>query len=162
MAWIIGDIHGCYEEIDTLINQIPPKDELIFLGDYVDRGPSPFLVIERILLEKHRSLYLRGNHEEMFMNWMQATNKELDEVFFVNGGGTTLESYDIKFPLKNSVKWNQHLDFLNNLLNFHEGDNFIAVHAGIDPIPQRLWTGGYTYRRCRIGWWPGNLRLILK
>ena len=66
----IGDIHGCSKALDGLIDQIKPKelDQLIFLGDYVDRGPDSNGVIERLIALRTRSriICLLGNHEIIF------------------------------------------------------------------------------------------------
>ena len=65
-----GDIHGCYDSLVALWDEVEPtsKDTIIFLGDYVDRGPHSKQVID-FLLEKMEGLSLirlTGNHEEKF------------------------------------------------------------------------------------------------
>ncbi|HNL70573.1 MAG TPA: metallophosphoesterase, partial [Leptospiraceae bacterium] len=67
--WIIGDIHGCLRELDALLDRIPEHEPLLFLGDYVDRGPDSAGVIERCLREKERSTFLMGNHESMMIHY---------------------------------------------------------------------------------------------
>ncbi|MDH5657636.1 MAG: metallophosphoesterase, partial [Spirochaetia bacterium] len=67
--WIIGDIHGCLKALNSLLSKIPGDENLLFIGDYVDRGPDSAGVIDRIIIEKHRSVYLLGNHEEMMLDY---------------------------------------------------------------------------------------------
>ena len=67
----IGDIHGCLTALDTLLGfvQPTPSDQLIFLGDYVDRGPDSKGVLDRLieLQRTGRVVCLRGNHEIMML-----------------------------------------------------------------------------------------------
>lgn len=55
MIYAIGDIHGCLKALKDLMAQLPltPKDEVIFLGDYIDRGPDSKGVVD-YLLETHK------------------------------------------------------------------------------------------------------------
>src|SRR5687767_8328105 len=67
----IGDIHGCPAALDALLAAARPAadDVLVFLGDYVDRGPDSRGVIDRLLAlrKAHRVVALRGNHELMML-----------------------------------------------------------------------------------------------
>ena len=68
----IGDIHGCNTALAQLLLQVQPtsKDQIIFVGDYIDRGPGSRQVIESLLeLRRTRSpVFLRGNHEVMILD----------------------------------------------------------------------------------------------
>ena len=70
----IGDIHGCLKTLECLLIdriKIKKKDQVFLLGDYINRGPDSFGVIELILKLKGNgySIYpIRGNHEEMHIN----------------------------------------------------------------------------------------------
>ena len=68
----IGDIHGCYQELDELLQRVAPtkEDRLIFLGDLVNRGPDSCKVID--LARQHRALSLLGNHELRFLNFRKS------------------------------------------------------------------------------------------
>ena len=63
--WIIGDVHGCYDELVELLAKIPLKDRLAFVGDFVDRGPKPKEVLNLVqeLIESHRAVAVGGNHD---------------------------------------------------------------------------------------------------
>lgn len=93
MPIAIGDIHGCLNELERLVGMLPPTQELVFLGDYVDRGPQSAGVISYLeQLGRTRScVMLRGNHEAM----MNAAIKDTDQAsfWFVNGGEATLDSF---------------------------------------------------------------------
>ena len=75
MHYVIGDVHGCFEEMMKLIKKIEAQDAdaiIYFVGDLIDRGPEVWKVLEwameHITLEgKYRSV--RGNHEQMVLNW---------------------------------------------------------------------------------------------
>ena len=71
----IGDIHGCVDELSTMMSAIAPArgDTVVFVGDYVDRGPSASGVID-LLLELRRGeaeyVFLKGNHEDMMLAFL--------------------------------------------------------------------------------------------
>ncbi|MDR2456751.1 MAG: serine/threonine protein phosphatase [Deltaproteobacteria bacterium] len=129
----VGDIHGCRTKLDRLMEVIdwrPEKrEELVFLGDYIDRGPDSFGVVETVLELKarYRGLVtcLMGNHEQMFANFI--TGKE-SIVLSANGVSFTMRSYDRNSPFPVA-----HLDFYQNLRLYYETDNHIFVHAGLRP-----------------------------
>ena len=91
----IGDMHGCLTALETLLDVVAPseEDQLVTLGDYVDRGPDSRGVIERLLaLDRECHLVpLRGNHELMMLD-----AKQLRGAMFwrLAGGTNTLASYD--------------------------------------------------------------------
>ena len=69
---IIGDIHGCINTLRKLINQLSPEqsDQIIFLGDYVNKGPDSLAVIEEIisLTDKFSVFCLLGNHDKLLLD----------------------------------------------------------------------------------------------
>lgn len=75
MHYVIGDVHGCYDEMMRLLARIEAKDPeaiIYFLGDFLDRGPEVWNVLtwamEHITPDgKYRSV--RGNHEDMILDW---------------------------------------------------------------------------------------------
>ena len=128
----VGDIHGCLDQLKTLMAQVTPKlaDRVIFLGDYVDRGPDSAGVID-YLIEFNRifpsTCLLRGNHEQMFIDYLDGHDPT---AFLVNGGLKTLNSY------QNSSRWpipSSHRAFLDALLDYYETEDYIFVHAGLRP-----------------------------
>ena len=91
----VGDIHGCIKALTTLAGFVPfrPEDQIITLGDYVDRGPDSYAVLDWLIAYKRRGnlIALRGNHEVMML---QARESEVAFRCWIDcGGDTTLASY---------------------------------------------------------------------
>lgn len=129
----VGDVHGCVDKLKTLLGMIKldwDRDMMVFLGDYVDRGPDSRGVIELLLdLKKRhgdRLIFLKGNHEWMFMQFLKG---EEQDFFLQNGGIETLESYLLEKGKTDIPQ--SHLDFLDNLDLYFETQDYIFVHAGL-------------------------------
>jgi serine/threonine protein phosphatase 1 len=135
----IGDIHGCNGLLKRLLGRIridPLADTLIFIGDYLDRGPEVRGVIDTLLDLKETCanlICLRGNHESMFINYYLDGRDE--ELFLNNGGQSTLDSYGISLDEARTGKGfpENHLRFLTSLPLVHETDDYFFVHAGLRP-----------------------------
>jgi serine/threonine protein phosphatase 1 len=131
----IGDIHGCFQKLESLMYQIPFKpdrDTIIFLGDYIDRGPDSFNVVSYLINLKNNcknAIFLKGNHEYMLEGFISGTDRQL---FLANGGEQTLRSYLKRqnFPSSAPIPA-EHLEFFRSLLPYYETDHFIFVHAGL-------------------------------
>jgi serine/threonine protein phosphatase 1 len=134
----VGDIHGCHVALTTLLQQVKPTatDQIIFLGDYIDRGPASRDVIETLLgLSRTQSaIFLRGNHEIM------ALEARVDPVegdsWLTYGGKETLHSYGISYNAV-SPHWHgsipaAHWEFLASTASYHETNRHIFVHACLD------------------------------
>lgn len=137
-TFVIGDIHGCYQSLLSLLAKIdanPDQDRLIFLGDYLDRGPDSKKVITKILDLKKKFPYLitlSGNHEQMFLDFLHDRNPQ----YLKFGGQETLVSYGLTSRFSDGIEKllpADHHSFLNNLLSYWEDENFIYVHAGLEP-----------------------------
>lgn len=130
-TFAIGDIHGCLQSLKTLLDslELRPDDRLIFLGDYVDRGPDARGVIEHLmaLSQNPTHQFLRGNHEQ----WMLDSLWDDDWVnsWGMVGGRETLESYNaldlVEVP-------EAHWDWLNQTRLFFQTNSEIFVHGAID------------------------------
>ncbi len=130
MTYAIGDIHGCLWALKELIQKLPLSsgDKLIFLGDYVDRGPDSKGVIDFLInLSKfYNCIFLRGNHEQMMLECLE---KGRDcYLWELNGAGATIRSYG---GVRNIPE--DHLAFLQSTRLYHVSDNLIFVHAGLRP-----------------------------
>ncbi len=134
--FVIGDIHGCYERLKTLLKKLHIKnnDMLIFLGDYIDRGTDSKKVVEEVinLKSQYHIITLLGNHEKMLLDILQ---KSLPiEMWLFNGGETTLLSYGIKkYNISSDLFPSEHIEFFKSLLPYYEMGNYIFVHAGLKP-----------------------------
>lgn len=143
-TFVVGDLHGCVDELNALIDAIAPTsdDSICFLGDYVDRGPSPKRVVERLLRlrrEGPRCTFLKGNHEDMFLAYLGYPGHH-GEAFLWNGGDVTLNSYGIDVAGRSNIAQQlppEHLEFLLGLRLWAVFDDFLCVHAGLRPT--RAW-----------------------
>src|SRR5438067_2510129 len=95
----IGDIHGCNTALTTLLRQVcpGPSDQLIFLGDYIDRGSDSRAVLETLIELRKRccAVFLRGNHEVMILDARESFLK--CDIWQSYGGLETLYSYGANF-----------------------------------------------------------------
>lgn len=150
--YAIGDIHGCLDELNALTAKITEDmasldshdAQLIFLGDYVDRGPDSKGVIERLLdvQDAHEDvIFLKGNHEAAMLDFIAAPE---DMASWLDWGGReTLKSYGAPYDPKASYiemagalyenMPPDHLDFIRSLSLYHEAEDYLFVHAGIRP-----------------------------
>lgn len=133
----IGDIHGCAEELQGLLDNLPYDSDstIVFLGDYVDRGPNSKKVIDIIidLKQKCNVITLMGNHEAMMIDFLENPSSVSAGLFILNGGSATLASYtdsDEMFNVPDS-----HKKFLDELKVFYETDEYYFVHAGVPDVP---------------------------
>jgi serine/threonine protein phosphatase 1 len=135
MYYLIGDIHGCMDNLEILfgkiVHEITDDDTIIFMGDYIDRGPSSYEVVEFLmgLLKKFNVIFLKGNHEDMLLKLKKGENDSRN--YFENGGIPTLRSYR-KHTGRSGIP-RKHQSFFSKLLPYYETIDFIAVHAGLNP-----------------------------
>lgn len=129
----IGDIHGCPKSLDALLDQLEPTpdDHLLFVGDYIDRGPNSKGVIDRLLdlREEVPCTFLRGNHEAMMIDYLDTGAFNL---WHMNGGGSTLQSYRAPGDSEIDIP-DDHVEFVRETELFHETEDFLFVHAGLKP-----------------------------
>ena len=133
----IGDIHGSYDRLKTLMDKIPidfSRDTLVFIGDYIDRGPHSVEVVDYLMQLKNRVpgvIFLKGNHEDMLDKFINGDDRF---TYLLNGGQQTLDSYLTKpvqsdfYPIPPD-----HMDFFKSLRLYYETEEFIFVHAGLRP-----------------------------
>jgi serine/threonine protein phosphatase 1 len=140
----VGDVHGCAPELERLLAAVDPSDDdqLVFLGDYVDRGTASAATVDvlcALAACRPSTVFLRGNHEEMFLDFIGegGANKQ---AFFHNGGAQTLVSYgwpsSDRPPTAEDARAlvpAEHLEFFARLVLRHEAEGFAFVHAGVRP-----------------------------
>jgi len=145
-VYVVGDIHGVVAETATLLRFLEEKEGLtqddlvIFLGDYIDRGPDTKDVVDLMLDFKERfprSRYLKGNHEDMMLDFL-GFGGHLGQAFLYNGGLETIQSYGISVfaPPREMVDAlpPEHFKFFCELESILIIDNYICVHAGLNPL----------------------------
>jgi protein phosphatase len=136
---IVGDIHGCYDEFVHLLNILgyssktnwrhPEDRRLIFLGDFIDRGPKIWEVVTLIieLTQTVGAICLLGNHEVLFLRHMCGNGKEL----IMNGLESTLE----QLHYQDYSICSKLIAFIKNISPIHSlvDDSLIVTHAGLLP-----------------------------
>lgn len=140
--FVIGDIHGCAAELETLIDALPlgAGDTLACLGDYCDRGADTRQVIDLLIEVARRpdlkTVFLCGNHEDMWLAYLGRDGR-WPEAWIDNGGDATLESYGVD-PRARGAELAAalpvaHLQFLERLQVVHQTSSHLLVHAGVKP-----------------------------
>ncbi len=168
VVYAIGDIHGRRDllvAIRKLIKADADKHDfdertIIYLGDYVDRGPDSKGVVELLMnepLDGFLNICLKGNHEEIMFKSVEWSTRATGErtswsswnhMWLQNGGRPTLKSYGIDaYDLESGkIEWSdlqdlipkEHIYWMKALPNYYVIDDYLFVHAGIKPgLP--LW-----------------------
>lgn len=144
LVYVISDIHGEYEMFKTLLEDYEPSlQQLVLIGDLLDRGPrsKECLLLGKQLVEQHNAIYLKGNHEDLFLRFL-ADPEERYHNYLLNGGGETLESLlhtgavaeysPTEISMMIQSRYKQLITFLKELPIYFEWKKYIFVHAGID------------------------------
>jgi serine/threonine protein phosphatase 1 len=169
VVYAVGDVHGQYHLLESLLARIHTDADLqnydrrvlVFVGDYVDRGPASRLVVERVAagFPLFETVALKGNHEQMLLDFI--ADSALWEVYRRLGGAETLMSYGVDRDLLFSpgaapqaihqaflaALPETHQDFLRSLSLSYDCGDYHFVHAGVRPgVPldrqteaDRLW-----------------------
>ncbi len=147
---MISDIHGCVDQFNELLevlNYQSSNDQLILLGDYVDRGPKSRETVDKVmdLVENYHVIALRGNHDQRLVDLIRTDNSVVKSKFLEHGGLQTLQSYcdfinssmddSLLLEAINYIRSHfiAHIDFLESLRLYHEDNDHIYVHAGLNP-----------------------------
>lgn len=166
LIYAVGDVHGRRDLLETLLGKIEhdivevradSRPVLVFIGDYVDRGPESRAVLERLIgLSKRSDIELRalkGNHEAQLLSFLEDARAGAAWLEF--GGGATLQSYGVAPPQgrADAATWeaarqafiaalpDDHLSFLSGLEVAVTCGDYLFVHAGVRPgIPLSLQT----------------------
>ncbi len=176
--WVISDIHGCLNTLRALVEThiVPTKDDtLIFLGDYIDRGPYSMGVLDYVMQlqqQGYKVVALKGNHEDFmvkaylddkkpkgFLFWKKKNHSK--EMWLRYGGKQAMESFrvsDINLVPELYINWMAELPL------YHELDKWFIVHAGLNfeidnPYEDKkamLWVREYKVKPEKIG----NRRMV--
>lgn len=153
-TYAIPDLHGRFDLLCAALDFLEERPEggtIVFLGDYVDRGPQSRQIIRRLMVGPTKARWkwvcLKGNHEDMMV---AALRGEAEFGWWVgNGGGQTLESFDGDVP-EECVEWADKLPL------YHQDAHRIFVHADADetkPMSEQtearlLWTRRGKHQDC--------------
>jgi serine/threonine protein phosphatase 1 len=161
MQWIIGDIHGCFYTLESLIKRVKQADmesQFVFVGDYIDRGKHNKEVVDLVIeLQKQGAVCLRGNHDDVF-SYILGNETETNILDFaydktwqsilswwsMNGFLPTAESYGVKGNIFShqpgevidtirATAGDEHKKFFKDLPMVWENDTHFAVHAYLPP-----------------------------
>lgn len=154
-TFVIGDIHGEYESLQRLLGKLPTleaEDTLVFLGDYVDRGPDSKRVVDCVRelasSAKHKVVTLRGNHEDLWIDCYDSTPHLGFLLPRANGCPDTFRSYIAgpRLPLDEPLPHDEIarmcdvrswfpkdvFEWFKSLPCWYEDEHAIYVHAGLD------------------------------
>jgi serine/threonine protein phosphatase 1 len=157
MYYAIGDIHGRLDKLIDLDSKLSygKKDTLVFLGDYIDRGPDSKGVINFLInLRDNMSvncIFLKGNHELMLIDYLSGIHQKM---FLFNGGNATVESYGAPHTFTYPEIPKEHLQFFHDTKLYYETDSIIFVHGcipqeyeSLSKVPEEilLWDRNYPW-----------------
>ena len=135
-TWVLGDIHGCADELQELISrlELQPEDRLISVGDLFHRGPKP-LEVAQILSAIPQFELVLGNHERVLADRLAQLPLDADLNGFeaadlAGDGGTPMASFD---PSQSAVILELVRKGVLFLRGEHEGQPWLVVHAGLIP-----------------------------
>lgn len=150
---VIGDVHGCADELRALLAQLGYRDDgahpdgrrVIFLGDLVDRGPKvvEVLRIAMTMVEQGRALCVMGNHEAKLMRWLDGRNVE--RTHGLAGSIDQLEREPASF--RDEVR-----EFIDARVSHYvlDGGKLVVAHAGLEEELQGR-TSGRVRQFCLYG-----------
>lgn len=153
-VYAVGDIHGRADLLAALHRMIGDdaaarpvsRRVVVYVGDYIDRGPDSRAVIDILLdapLAGFASVHLLGNHEAFLLDFLDDSAVGPDWLF--NGGAETLASYGVESPwpfgdppdrMQTELRRRlpaRHLTFLRDLRLSHVEGDYLFVHAGVRP-----------------------------
>ncbi len=140
----IGDIHGMADKLRDLLQRLPlsADDTVIFLGDYINRGPDSKGVLDTLLAfrqEHPNTVFLLGNHEYLLLEYARTGENDHLRLLRLGGVEATLKCYG-DAPVRSlrdlSFLPAEHLRFLEELQLLHRQDGYLFIHAGV-PHGQR-------------------------
>ncbi|WP_163652109.1 metallophosphoesterase family protein [Listeria sp. PSOL-1] len=140
----IGDVHGEITLLDRILeNWQKEKQTLLLVGDLIDRGENPGAVLKRIkkLSEEAEVIVLKGNHEQMLLDWLAAPTEKM--AYYISQGGMetiqtllthTIEEKVTPDELAERVKEDAQdlIQFVQKLPLYYEVGKYVFVHAGVD------------------------------
>ena len=151
IIYAIGDIHGQFQLLEILLERInsyhfrknpQANADILFLGDYIDRGLDSKKVIDTVRAGSKEFGYicLKGNHEALMLECLQSDDRNVWHTWIRNGGDATLRSFGYSVALSGydhkalrTLIDEDRFTWLNSLELSYMHDDILFVHAGIEP-----------------------------
>lgn len=150
LVYAISDVHGEYELFQELVREYDPTiHQLVLIGDLNDRGPKTkeCFLLGMKLAKETGAIYLRGNHEEYFLQFLHSPEDWYD-AYLRNGGKETFESLlhpgatDEYSPTEIAMmirsRYDELIQFLVERPLYFEWKQYLFVHAGVD-LTKKDW-----------------------
>jgi serine/threonine protein phosphatase 1 len=140
-----GDIHGCYEAAERAVQLAEElKAKAIFLGDYVDRGPSAVKTLRVLIRAKENHpdwIFLRGNHDQMLLDLINgvAQTSDVGEVLGMNYGYDQAALSFKEWQETITEEQQAIVTFLDSTSLHHETEKFIFCHAVLNNSGELLY-----------------------
>lgn len=153
-VYAVGDIHGCFDQLNDLLEKMKGdaknytgKVYLVFIGDYIDRGPHSREVVTALCHpswpKEWSTVFIRGNHEQGMLDFL--ANPGLQPEWLNWGGRETLASYGISTmhqgrlrtpeslapELEEALQDAGHMSFFKATVLQHILGGYAFVHAGV-------------------------------
>lgn len=142
--FVVSDIHGEYELFKSLLNHVDENlHQLVLIGDLLDRGKNSkeCLLLGCELVENKKAIYLRGNHEQLFLDFLKDSENRYSN-YLLNGGGETIESLlhegaleeysPTEISMMIQTRYKKLVLFLESLPYYFEWEDYVCVHAGLN------------------------------
>ncbi|MGM9925021.1 MAG: metallophosphoesterase family protein [Bacillus sp. (in: firmicutes)] len=146
-AFVLSDVHGCYDPFIKLLEQWDKEMQLVILGDLIDRGDKSLGVVRHVMKLKDtygdKVTVLEGNHEDLLLNFLNDPYG-YGRMYDMVGGSDTIIDFvgnpsmmqkdilDISKTVQQCAS--REIDFIKKLPLYYEFGSVLFVHAGIDPL----------------------------
>ncbi|SHO42539.1 metallophosphoesterase family protein [Desulfopila aestuarii] len=136
----VGDIHGCFNKLETLLKRLPfhrETDTLVFLGDYINRGPDSKKVLDLLIEVKEtcsNAIFLKGNHEQALLEYHATGNADTLSMLREMGIAATIDSFGstVRQLQGLSTFSSAQREFLLSLAFAYIADKTVFTHADIN------------------------------
>ena len=164
ITYAIPDVHGCLAELRGALTKVDlsdPSTQLVFLGDYVDRGPDSAGVLTAVkhLYDAHpdQVIALAGNHERWLLDWLGADDPtwlladtglvtvrsflpaEVVEQVVAELAGGTIDTVNGALQREIRARHGEVIEWLRHLPLYYETATHLYVHAGVDEEAGPTW-----------------------
>ncbi len=136
---IVGDVHGCFAELEQLQEKLGYDGEgrhgqdrrLVFVGDLVDRGPRSLSVLRRVLdlVAAGRALFVPGNHDSKFSRWLRGRDVKIS-----GGLETTVAEWELLEPPERESLRERFCSLMDASAPYLwlDGGSLVVAHAGLE------------------------------